>query len=334
MLTIAFRHGLINGLSPLIHSPSELETIERFAREAPIPREFAYHVMVHHTLAKFTDVLNDPRGAISHSLVQLVDGELDGLKAKISTEWTTRAEFFVLVAKLNLYTLAVVRMHSDPSSRDILLQRGFTVTVRIIYLVDQGLHYTPDEYAEMPQDALSRSLPKVYYRNLVFASIFLLRYFALNTRASAEEQEIARNQLAIAHKYLKSGSLNSEDERGRGAILLENLSRQKPFDIENVKLRVDNRMGASIVFDAVTTGHSIQNKPQDAESVEVEQKAAAEAEQAQVSAPPNPGFDSFSFSTSDGSDFNPLDFQLPEDIWGDNIWGMFDIGVAPQNQTF
>jgi hypothetical protein len=333
MLNAAFRHGLINGLSPLIHSPSELETIERFARESPIPREFAYHVMVHHTLAKFTDVLNDPRGAISHSLVQLVDGELDGLKARSPTEWTTRAEFFVLVAKLNLYTMAVVRMHSDPSSRDILLQRGFTVAVRIIYLNDQGLHYTPEEYAEMPPDVLSRTLPKVYYRSLVFASIFLLRYFALNTRASSEEQEIARNHLSVAHKYLKSGSLDPEDERARGALLLENLSRQKPFDIENVKLRIDNRMGASIVFDAVTTGHSIQNKPQDAESAEAELKAN-EAAEAQVSAPPNPGFDSFSFSTNDGSDYNPLDFQLPEDIWGDNIWGMFDIGVTPQNQTY
>lgn len=322
---ILARLSLFNGLAPLINGPSDLETIELFARDHAPPREFVFQVMVQHTLAKFTNVLlNDPRDVITHSIVQLVDGELDGLKTKFPVEITPRVEYSLLVAKLHLYAMTIIRMQSDPTSREILLKHGFSVAVRILYLNDQGLGYKSDDYPNMSFGQISRTLPKNYFRGLVLASVFLLRYFALNTQATPEEQELARNHVALAYNYLKSSSSEPQDEQDRGSRLLENLSRQEPVDIEYTKLRVDNRMGASLVYDALSTYHKIRYS-----SIEAEDPAPGDIEpiEDQLTAPANSEYPPMDLNANPIQGFGPLDYSLPEDLWGDSMWGMFDVGI-------
>jgi hypothetical protein len=385
------------GVSPSINSTTDLATIEQFVRTYPIPPEFAYQIMVHHTLAKFTTVvLENSQEVVSHSLVKLIDTELDGLKARFATPWTPRVEMAVLVAKIHLYTMTIIRIQLDLTSREILLKNGFSVALRIVYLSDQGLGYRPHEYSDLPPEILQRAIPKNYFRSLYLATVFLLRFFVLNIHATPEEQEIARNHVAMAQRYLKAGALNSSDERARGAFLLEMLSRQQPIDVDHTKLRIDDRMGASLVFDAITTGHELTNRPaavdeEGADATTPSQEASIQQslrspsqpqqqqqpshhqQPQQPQQPPQPpqplhphpqhnqhphphhlpdtrgvplhnqvaGVNLNQMSSVEYpvnvSNMNtmeqlPLDFSLPEDLWGDSVWGMFGTFAPSQIQ--
>ncbi|KAF2012860.1 hypothetical protein BU24DRAFT_259854 [Aaosphaeria arxii CBS 175.79] len=320
------------GLSPLINGNSELDTIERYTREFAFPREYVYQILVQHTIAKYATVLlNDSNTAVSLAIVQLVDGELDGLKSKLCNEFTPTMEYSVLVAKLHLYAMTVVRMQSDLTSRNVLLQLGLSVSLRIVYLIREGLAYESEDNTDIPKENLPLTIPKNHYRGLVLASIFLLRYFALNNHASPEEQELARNHVAIAHTYFKSVSVEAGDEQDRGAILLASLSQQKPMDIDSMKLRVSDRLGASLVYEAITTAHELRN-----DNIEAEETAPKSTDDAEAGAveqgPPPLNEDIVIPEIIDPMDLNPLDFSLPADLWGDSMWGMFDFNSFP-NQT-
>jgi hypothetical protein len=358
------------GVSPSINSTTDLATIEQFVRTYPIPPEFAYQIMVQHTLAKFTTiVLENSQEVVSHSLVKLIDTELDGLKARFQTPWTSRVEMAVLVAKIHLYTMTIIRIQLDLTSREILMKNGFSVALRIVYLSDQGLGYRPQEYSDLTPEVLQRAIPKNYFRALVLATVFLLRFFVLNINATPEEQEIARNHVAMAQRYLKAGSMSSQDEKARGAFLLEMLSRQQPIDVDHTKLRIDDRMGASLVYDAITTGHELRNL-----NAEVDEEGADTSVQNHVPEPPQRPLhhpplpqqqqplpphqpltyphqgapqnmqsmnqvsevDLHNINVSNMSHMEnlvgPLDFSLPEDLWGDSVWGMFGTFAPSQIQ--
>jgi hypothetical protein len=283
--------------------------------------------MVQHTLAKFTSVvLNDPNGSVSYSLIQLVDGELDGLRSRFPSEWTSRVEVNVLIAKLHLYAMSVVRLHADRTSRDVLLKLGFPVALRIVYLTEQGLHYKSTDPQSLGTTALSRTLPKEYFRGIVLAAVFLLRYFALNERAIKEEQELARNHVAIVHSFFKAGVLAPGDEYDRATKFFELLSRSQPVDIDNVKLKVDNRLGQSLVYDAMSTTHSMRNISLGAEEVEQERTLASGLEQNPIAQTDGLGQFGLNFDATMMEGLGPIDMSLPIDIWGDNPWDMIDVG--------
>jgi hypothetical protein len=314
---------MFNGLPPLIGGVAELDATERFVRENSIPREFAYQVMVQRVMSKFMNVLmDDVKEPINYSLVQLVDGELDNLKTSFPTEWTPRVEYNALSAKLHLYAMAVLRVHHNPSTRDVILKLGFSSSLRIIYLAELGLGFKSERHPSIQPSSLYRLLPTNYFRSVVFASVFLLRYFALNTRATTEEQELARNHLAIAHTILQSGSIGNLPECQRAALLLEILGRQQPGDIDNLKLKIDSRMGASLIFDAITTSHVIRGRDTIAPPIPPEPLQLSPGSSQAL--PDIASQSAFDFG-ADG--FGPMDFStLPEDLWGDNLWTMFDMG--------
>lgn len=330
------------GVSPSINGTLELATIENFVRSYPIPSEFAYQIMVQHTLAKFTTiVLENSQEIVSHSLVKLIDTELDGLKSRFPTPWTPRVEMAVLVAKIHLYTMTIIRMQLDLTSREILMKSGFSVALRIVYLSDQGLGFRSSDYGDLAPEVLQRTLPKNYFRALVLATVFLLRFFVLNIHASPEEQELARNHVAMAQRYLKAGSKGPADEKFRAARLLEALSRQQPVDLDTTKLRIDDRMGASLVYDAITTGQELRGAKPEIEEEGAEHHAenhisnhVAEPRQHEggpstmplIQEPPP----DMAVDVSNMGAFAGLDFSLPEDLWGDSVWGMFDT-IAPSH---
>lgn len=326
------------GVSPHINETTELATIENFVRTYPIPQEFAYQVMVHHTLAKFTTiVLENSQEVVSQSLVKLIDTELDTLKSKFPAPWSPRIEMAVLVAKLHLYTMTIIRMQLDLTSREILMKSGYSVALRIVYLSDQGLFHRSDDYPDLSPEALQSSCPKNYFRALVLATVFLLRFFALNRNASPDEQEIAKNHIAIAQRFFKAGAVDPSDEKARAALLLEVLSRQEPMDIDNTKLKVDDRMGASLLFDAITRGHELRHIKAEVEEKTVPQETEVQSQPLPTEMPPPtqmPDFSNYDEMTQIDmtavDEFNiPLDFALPQDLWGDSVWGMFGT-FAPQ----
>lgn len=329
------------GVSPHINETTELATIETFVRTYPIPTEFAYQVMVHHILARYTTiVLENSQENVSQSLVKLIDTELDSLKSRFPTPWSSRIEMVVLVAKLHLYTMTIIRMQ-DFTSREILMKNGYSVALRIVYLSDQGLAHRSDDYPDIAIGPLQQTCPKHYFRALMLAAVFLLRFFALNMKALPEEQETARNHVAIAQRFFTAGAIDPTDptdEKARAALVIEVLSRQQPMDIDITKLKIDDRMGASIVFDAITRGHELRNIKTDVEEKTSPQEDGAEVQQQITEVPPpvsEPEFTAYAdMSQADLNGMNdfdiPLDFNaLPQDLWGDSMWGMFGT-FAPQ----
>jgi hypothetical protein len=323
------------GVSAPIKGSSDLATIEHFVRTYHVPPEFAYQIMVHHTLAKFLKIIvENPQETMSISLVKIIDSELDSLKARYPVSWTSRVEMAYLTAKLLLYTTVIIRLRSDRASREIITSNALSVAVRIAYLTEQGFAFDSPDYPYIPPKVLSATLPKNYFRVLVLSTAFLIRFFVLNVHATPEEQELARNHVAIAQRYLSSLSEDPMDERVRGATLFGILSRQKPIDLETSKLRVDDRMGASLVYDAVTLGHELRHMPSEVEEPETktngngidvgnEQETTVDSETLEMLMDEEVQVDTYP----------PLDFSLPQDLWGDSIWGMFD-PIAPSYQTY
>ncbi|KAL1608231.1 hypothetical protein SLS60_003170 [Paraconiothyrium brasiliense] len=335
------RVGMHIGVSPHINETTELATIENFVRTYPMPPEFAYQVMVHHIMAKFTTiVLENTQETVSQSLVKLIDTELDSLKTRFPTPWSPRIEMAVLVAKLHLYTMTIIRMQ-DLTSREVLMKNGYSVALRIVYLSDQGLFHRSDDYPDLAAGPLLHTCPKNYFRALMLATVFLLRFFALNINASPEEQETAKNHVAIAQRYFRNGAIdpnNPTDEKARASIVIEVLSRQQPMDIDSTKLKIDDRMGASLVFDAITRGHELRNIKTDVEERTSPRENGTDQQQSVPEMAPPPAILAFNdyaeMTQADISAMNdfdlPLDFNtLPQDLWGDSMWGMFGTFAPP-----
>lgn len=315
---------------------ADLAAIEHMVRTYPLPPEFAYQVMVHHTLAKFFNtIIENSEENISHSLIGIIDNELDSLKTRFPTPWTPRVEMNYLTAKMLLYTTVILRLRQDRGSREILMRNCLSVAVRIAYLTDQGLAYCSTEFPDLRFEDLRNTLPKNYYRILVLSTAFLIRFFVLNDKATTEEQELARNHVAIAQRYLKLACNDPRDERVRGAILFGVLCQQQPIDLEKSKLKVDDRMAASLLYDAITTGHVLRDLP-----VEIEESPPKSSSKAGSDTQPR---QEENLNPNSNSDMNPhtpqlepqaaqitvpefdqMDFAFPDDLWGDSIWGMFD----------
>jgi hypothetical protein len=299
-------------------------------RTYPLPPEFAYQVMVHHTLAKFFNtIMEKSEENISHSLIGIIDAEIDGLKTRFPTPWTSRVEMQYLTAKLLLYTTVILRLQSDRGSREILMRNCLSVAVRIAYLTDQGLAYHSTEFPDLRFENLRNTLPKNYYRILILSTAFLVRFFVLNNQATSEEQELARNHVAIAQRYLKLACNDPLDERVRGAILFDVLCRQQPIDLEKSKLKVDDRMAASLFYDAITTGHILRDMPVEVEESPSKSSSKANSDVLVKQHEPDPVSETVQHDMSmNTNDFATMDFSLPGDLWGDSIWGMFD-PIAP-----
>lgn len=312
------------GVPCAITGTADLALIEQLLRSHPLPQEFAYQLRVYQILAKFLNtIVENSQEILNHSLIRIIDSEIDGLRERFSGCWIPQVEISSLTAKLLLYTTAIIRLPSDHISRNLLMRNTLSVTVRIIYIMNEGIAYSSPSFPAIhPQS----TLPKNCYRTLVIATTFLLRFFVLNTQATAEEQELARNHVAIAQRFLAAGSKNAQDERAKGARLFEILSSQKPVDLDNSKLKVDDRMGASLFYDAVTKAQELRQRPTEVEEplrwrvklgvVETQEPAADISGQ--------------HFSSHDLSmaAFDTMNFELPQDLWGDGGLGMFD-DIAP-----
>jgi len=268
--------------------------------------------MINHTLAKFLEmIVESPQEVMSLSLVNVIDTELDSQRDRFPTAWTARAEMAYLTAKILLYTTVVIRLHSDRASRDVIMRSALQVAVRIAYITctDQGLAFvTPDH--TFPPSILSATLPKNYFRVLILSTAFLIRFFVLNAQATREEQELARNHVAIVQRYLNAHSTDPMDERVRGATLFGVLCRQEPGDIEKERLRVDDRMGASLVYDAIARGQELRDK----ETGQGKVRGAAPAVEMQM---------------QDNGALPLLDFSQ-QDVWGESVWNFFDPLVSAE----
>lgn len=273
------------GLSPLISQPGELRTIKSLFNAYHGPREFLTAVKVQQLISSFASMLwpstNDL--LVDVSLVQTIDEKLDEIsdeQAGVVSPDDSMA-FTILTAKLHMYAAIVTRAPAASTSRSIILKMGLGAALRIIDLAQSimprpaaaaatAAHHdysSSDESTStttrlaqlgLTREDCQRALHKKHFLAVVFAAVFLLRYFSLNSAAPADEQQRAANHVLAAHGLFRAWSLEPADEYARAAVLLETLCRQAPRSADAQKLRLTDRMGVSILFDAISTAHELR----------------------------------------------------------------------------
>jgi len=103
--------------------------------------------------------------------------------------------------------------------------------------------------------------PKHYFRGIVFAAVFLLRYFILDPSSNPSDKEVARNHVTLIRNVFSKYSQEPTDEAGRAGRLVEVLGRQKipPHAIR--KINIQDRLGATMILQdikAVTNPQDLQ----------------------------------------------------------------------------
>ncbi|KAI2615402.1 fungal-specific transcription factor domain-containing protein [Hypoxylon sp. NC1633] len=312
-----------HGLPPMINTPSDLAAIRTILSECSVPAEFSLQIRVLLTLAGFTNVLshNSNDGVVDTSMTQLLDGELDTLKVTFPDGWTSMIDISVLVVRMHVYTLVITRTRVGTVPREILLKLGLAAALRIIHLANLRFHERQDKTQSLTSIQREQTLPKNYFRGLAFATIFLLRYFSLNNSANPEEQQLAANHVIMAHTVFKTLSKEPHDEYGRVASLFETLCKQAPIPADTNNPGLNDRMGASIVLDAINTARELRG--QSSQLREPEVPNTVEALPGQDRMPHDDMFDSGSELVEPW----PSDLAFANMFWGDPSWDVFTVSA-------
>ncbi|TRX96416.1 hypothetical protein FHL15_002688 [Xylaria flabelliformis] len=311
------------GLPAIIDSSSELARVTTCLQEYPIPREFAGEIRLQAIIIDFTNVLahtaND--GAIDSSILHLLDRELDGLRMSYPDQWPRMLEYNTLIAKLQMYVSVISRDRVGSTARDILLKLSFSTSLRIIYLANARHHENPSENHGVSTLQQERAFPKVYFRGLAFTTAFLLRYFALNSKASAEEQQLAANHVVLSYSILTSCSVSPTDELARAAKAFEELCQLGPINFDPQRHAPGERVGVNILMQAMRAASQKRGN----EAVSNTEPAVPP-----VSQPIPPGAslippDIFEVPINQTLDPWSMDITFPDQYWNDPAWDALNL---------
>ncbi|GAP86655.2 putative transcription factor [Rosellinia necatrix] len=311
------------GLPVLVDSSSELARVTACLQEYPIPREFAGEIKLQAIIADFTNVLSHTAndGAVDSSILHLLDRELETLKSSYPDQWPSMLEYSTLVAKLHMYGLVISRDRVGSTARDILLKLSFSTCLRIIYLANMRYNENPPNSHGVTALRQLRSLPKSYFRALAFTTAFLLRYFGLNTTASAEEQQLAANHVVLSHTIFKSCSFHPTDELGRVAKIFEELCQHGPMTIDSQHVAPGDRVGVQILVNTMRS--ALRKRGGDTTS-----NAEPLAPPATQSISPDlnlNSFGDFGASMNQALDSWSVDMIFSGQYWDESTWDALDL---------
>ncbi|EXJ94343.1 hypothetical protein A1O1_02737 [Capronia coronata CBS 617.96] len=252
------------GISSLLHSPSELADIGRALATGSLPTEFAAQVEIQRQISSHINILPiDQSVSANLSAVQTFEEDLGSLERQFHPLNNPEINFMVLRAKLNLYTQTLVSLHrrrrEEASSRattgstfnqnqyypaEILQVKIFETAGRMIALFHDILDKTPPLTNVQATTRPRSCYPKYYLHGLIFASFTLVRLFAFGTH---ELHHLFEHTLKRAYEAFMRDSRHPLDEPARAAQLVEVVSRMTT----DVEMTVEDRAGASVVYDAI-----------------------------------------------------------------------------------
>lgn len=267
------------GIAPPLRSPEDIKTISDITGDGNIPSEFAALADISRCVAKYTILLSEnAKSAMGSSLIGIFEQELQSTKERFSSCWNAEHEYYVLEAKLHAYGILIVgRATLSQSKRD----GGTDLFTQKSHIL-QGLHLATQlinmlifripcpmpskrrtNRASSKEDIATTALPKFYFRAMVFATFYLLRYFVLAKWSDTGDNEVAKDHVMSAHSYLDRCSFATGDESDRVAKAIDALCTAAPtvHTVFMGQLRVNDRLAASISFDLLSTANEIRNKP-------------------------------------------------------------------------
>ncbi|KAI0551824.1 hypothetical protein F4679DRAFT_572120 [Xylaria curta] len=311
------------GLPAMIDSSSELARVNTCLQEYPIPREFAGEVKLQAIITDFTNVLSHTAndGAIDSSILHLLDRELDGLRMSYPDQWPRLLEYNTLIAKLQMYVSVISRDRVGSTARDVLLKLSFSTSLRIIYLANARHHENPSENHGASTLQQERASPKVYFRGLAFTTAFLLRYFALNSIASAEEQQLAANHVVLSYSILTSCSVSPTDELARAAKAFEELCQLGPINFDPQRHAPGERVAVNLLMQAMRAA-SRKRDNQTTSNTETPIPPVSQSISPGSSLIPP---DIFEVPINQTLDPWSMDITFPDQYWNDPAWDALNL---------
>lgn len=205
------------------------------------------------------DSVTDPN--LHFSITQMFDDQLDELKKKTdSLSWTPQIEMEFCHAKIYLYALTLTTParpdRGDDSHRQMqqetVLHRGLKAASDLISEAVK-LNLLPALSQSYPGGMLTFA-PKHYFTALFSSTTMLFRFLATRKSSIATQESLAMKSILEAHKIFQS--FPDHRDFTRAAIHIETmvavlLGRSEDRTTGSSELLVTNRLGASIVFDAV-----------------------------------------------------------------------------------
>lgn len=284
---VSYRISQSIGVPPTLRSAEDLATITRITSERIIPRHFAAMAEIKICVAKYTTLISESsENHVASSLERAFKYELDLTKDRFAAScWDTDIECIFLTARLHITaTLAVSQSKQldaagegsvdtiQGSSLRVNLSEGLSSATRLIQLMclerDQAAPVdttssTSARYALAVDELYMQGLPKLYFRALVFATFYLLRYHVSGTfGGAAVDADLARSHVGIACGYLRKHSSDPSDEPGRSAAAIETLNRYSASSRGLMRsMTISDRLGASIMYDALTMASELRTRP-------------------------------------------------------------------------
>jgi hypothetical protein len=194
--------------------------------------------------------------ALHFSVTQMFDDQLNELKSANSDMWVSKIEIEWCNAKLYLYALTfTIPANANPSHniqiqihRQTILYKALEAASNLITeLKKLGQLCTSDLY---PGGLLS-FVPKPYFTALFNATTFLFRFMATYISSTSSQKRHAMGLIVEAHKVFQS--FPEQRELTRAAIHIEMLMNilRDGSSVNFNELVVNNKLGASVMFDAV-----------------------------------------------------------------------------------
>ncbi|EXJ56919.1 hypothetical protein A1O7_07263 [Cladophialophora yegresii CBS 114405] len=243
------------GVPPHLSSPAQLNAISSTAKEPDVPQQLMVQIEIQRQVVQYsTSLAGDVDAGTASTLLNLFNNELDNLYNAFREIWSSRLEIQLLGAKLYLFSLCLTvvtrrpgRMaeHYVPDPSRLPVQLGLPTAVSLIHNISK----LNRESSLEPRQSASGVIhyPKFYFRLVVFAVGFLMKFLSTNPNASQEDRELAISHIMTAHQFFSSFPTGEDFARVAQAIevLAKNLRSDKQDDSDPIR----TRSGASLLYD-------------------------------------------------------------------------------------
>ena len=197
-------------------------------------------------------------GTVS-TLLNHFSNELDNVLKAFKDIWSTRLEIQLLGSKLYLFSLCLTvasKRHGlvdGPkqsyafTAAQLPVQLGLPSAVSLIHNVSM---LNRDSSADTYQHGTGMiHYPKFYFRLVVFAVVFLMKFLSANPKAAQEDRDLAISHITTAHQFFSSFS--PAEDFMRVAEVIEVLAKNLREDSDDTSAPTRSRLGASLLYDTV-----------------------------------------------------------------------------------
>jgi hypothetical protein len=291
------------------------------------------HTDIQLHVARFTRALDDTVDLSAKVMyINMFERDLERLRGTFQSTWGDDVELNLIGAKLYLYShIFVARskenyrvgkvvkpLLGDSGWRKIVYS-GLSAAVSYIHAFSEQGRQASSPSASSPipleEPVQLRCYPHHYWRTLVLAAFYLLKFLALDSDSTETERELARNHLTTSYDTFMS--YPNSIEHIAVAKTIEMLAKTSGIPAES---KVNTRLGASIIYDALLTFSQLQ-KARSAGKLDREESEVSMIEA--TSGIPEDASQDDGFSIAE---FLSTDWDLP---WDTNF---FDVGMETRDR--